>query len=251
MHKWVKFLIISLFSVICLLTSATSAHARPMITDMSERRIKIDAKFVGKELLLYGARVEAGDIVVVVRGPQDNYIVRKKEDIGGIWVNTKSVEFENVPQFYLVASSRKFSQIEPEILRQKLGIGFDTIQLKGVGQSASTELNEFQDALLKKLEADGLLNSEVLTLPLLEGTLFRIRINFPEKIVSGIYTAEIYSFNDGELRGVQSIPITVKKTGLEAFIFKAAHQTPALYGLAAIILAIIMGWVAASLFRKV
>lgn len=222
-----------------------------MITDLSERKIDIHAKFVGKELLLYGARVEAGDIVVVVRGPKDNYVVRKKEDIGGIWINTKSVEFDDVPQFYLVAASRNFDDIEPETLRKELGIGFDTIQLQGVGKSASIELNEFQGALLAKLEEDELLNSEVLTLPLLEGTLFRIRIAFPEKIVSGTYTAEIYSFNDGELRGVQSIPVQVDKVGLEAFIYEAAHESPALYGIAAIILAIAMGWIAATVFRKV
>jgi uncharacterized protein (TIGR02186 family) len=166
-------------------------------------------------------------------------------------VNTKSVEFEDVPQFYLVASSRNFDDIEPETLRHKLGIGFDTIQLHGTGESASTELNEFQDALLAKLEEQDLLNSEVLTLPLLEGTLFRIRIAFPEKIIPGTYTAEIYSFNDGELRAVQSIPVQVEKVGLEAFIYESAHEQPALYGLAAILLAVIMGWVAATLFRKV
>lgn len=245
----------STIKILCLsvifFAAALQAQARPMITDLSERKIDIHAKFTGKELLLYGARVEAGDIVVVIRGPEDNYVVRKKEDIGGIWINTKSVEFEDVPQFYLVASSRNFADIEPETLRRRLGIGFDTIQLHGTGKSASTELNEFQGALLAKLEEQDLLNSEVLTLPLLEGTLFRIRVAFPEKIVSGIYTAEIYSFNDGELRGVQSIPVKVKKVGVEAFIYKAAHKHPALYGISAILIAMLMGWVAASLFRKV
>lgn len=227
------------------------ANARPMITDLSERKIHIDAKFTGKELLLYGARVEAGDIVVVIRGPQNDYVVRKKEDIGGIWINTKSVRFEHVPQFYLVAASRDFSHIDAETLKHQLGIGFDTIQLHGIAASASTEINEFQKAILAKLETDGLLNSETITLPLLEGTLFRIRIPFPEKIVQGVYAAEIYSFNDGEMRGMQTIPIIVKKVGSEAFIYESAQNSPALYGIVAILLAIAMGWVAASLFRKV
>lgn len=248
MHKWVKFLVISLLAVFC---NFNIAQARPMITDLSERKIDINAQFTGKELLLYGARVEAGDIVVVIRGPNDSYIVRKKEDIGGVWINTKSVNFNDVPQFYLVASSRPFSDIDANTIKHNLGIGYDTIELSGTANSASTEINEFQKALFTKLEDNGLLNPETINLPLLEGTLFRIRVPFPEKIVSGTYTAEIYSFNDGELRGMQSIPITVDKVGFEAFVHHAAHKYPALYGIAAILVAISLGWTAASLFRKV
>ena len=99
--------------------------------------------------------------------------------------------------------------------------------------------------------AENLYNSQPINLPLLEGTLFRIRINFPEKIVSGTYIAEIYSFDDGELRGIQSIPIAVDKVGLEALIYDTAHNNPALYGFLAILIAVLMGWLAGNLFRKV
>lgn len=248
MHSYTKFLI--LFSAL-LFCSLSEANARPMITDMSERKIDIHAKFTGKELLLYGARVEAGDIVVAIRGPKGDYVVRKKEDIGGIWINTSSVKFSNVPQFYLLAASESFNNIDAETLRKKLEIGFDTLEFKAEPSAASTDINDFEKALVKKLEEDKLLTPEVVELPLLEGTLFRIRINFPEKIVSGIYTAEIYSFDDGELRGIQAIPINVKKVGLEAFIYEIAHEQPALYGLLAIIIAIGMGWLAGNIFKKV
>ena len=222
-----------------------------MITDLSERKIDIDAKFSGKELLLYGARVEAGDIVVVIRGPEGNYVVRKKEDIGGIWVNTSTVEFEDVPQFYLMAASDNIDNIDAEILKKQLGIGFETLKFDEKTDSANADINEFEMALSDKMELDKLYRKESLKLPLLEGTLFRIRINFPEKIISGTYTAEIYSFNDGELRGIQSIPIKVEKVGLEAWIYNIAHEAPALYGLLAIIIAAGLGWIAGNLFKKV
>jgi len=222
-----------------------------MITDLSERKIDIDARFTGKEILLYGARVEAGDIIVVIRGPKADYMVRKKEDMGGIWINTRWVEFEDVPQFYRIAASRDLNEIDAEILKQELGIGFDTLRLHGRANSASTEINSFQEALIRKFENENLFNFTVLNLPLLEGTLFRIRTKFPEKTVPGVYTAEIYSFNDGQLQGIQSIPINVDKVGAEAFIYNTAHESPAVYALIAIIIAIAMGWLAGTLFRKV
>lgn len=222
-----------------------------MITDMSERKIDIDAKFTGKELLLYGARVEAGDIVVLVRGPEGNYIVRKKENLGGMWVNTSAVEFKDVPQFYLLAASDNLKNIDAKILKEQLGIGFDTLKFKAETNTASANINEFEKALISKMELEKLYNKDEIRLPLLEGTLFRIRIKFPEKIVNGTYTAEIYSFDDGELRGIQSIPINVDKVGLEALIYKTAHENPALYGLLAVLIAGSMGWLAGNLFKKV
>lgn len=227
-----------------------SSHARPMITDLSDRNIKINAKFSGKEILLYGARVEAGNIIVVIRGPSANYIVRKKENMNGLWVNTSSVEFKNVPGFYRVASSASFSKINSDILLNKMGIGFDTIDLAGEKSSPSVDIAEFEKALKNRMERDDMFNVEVINLPFLEGTLFRIRINFPAKIGEGIYTAEIYSFDDSQLLGVQSIPIEAKKAGLEAFIYDSAHEYPAVYGLAAIFVAISAGLLAGRLFKK-
>jgi len=91
----------------------------------------------------------------------------------------------------------------------------------------------------------------VVELPFLEGTLFRARLDFPDKIPEGVYTAEIYSFNEGVLQAMQSIPIKVEKVGVEAFIHKASVNYPAIYGLCAIFLALVSGWFAGRIFRKV
>ncbi len=230
---------------------ALPAGARPMITDMSERKIDIDAKFTGKELLLYGARVEAGNIVIVVRGPESRFVVRKKERVAGVWINTQNVKFGKVPQFYRIASSRKLTELEAEQLFKAMGIGSDTIEFGGKLSSSEVNLKDFQEALIKEMQGNDLFDFEVLNLPLLEGTLFRLRIDFPAKIPEGVYTAEIYSFNEGQLQGMQSIPISAKKVGVEAFIYNAAHEYPAVYGLLAVVLAVAMGWVAGRLFRKV
>ena len=126
-----------------------SANARPMITDISERKIDIHAKFTGKELLLYGARIEAGEIVVVIRGPEGNYVVRKKDNIAGMWVNTSAVEFEHVPQFYLMAASDDISNLDAEILKDRLGIGYDTLKFEADTDSAKADINRFSNSASK------------------------------------------------------------------------------------------------------
>ncbi len=226
------------------------AEARPIITDVSDRHIKINAKFSGKQILLYGARVEAGNVIIVLRGPDNDYVVRKKENIGGLWVNTSSLEFRNVPQIYRIAASAPLEKIDSDILFKKLGIGFDTIDLRPKKSSSGVDPAEFTKALKSRLQRDGMFDFDVINLPFLEGTLFRIRLEFPAKIRDGIYTAEIYSFDDGQLLGMQSIPIQAQKAGLEAFIYNYAHSNPALYGLIAILIPVGAGLLAGRLFKK-
>lgn len=241
--------IIIVFSI--FLAAGGNALARPMITDLSERKIDINASFTGKEILLYGARVEAGQIVVVMRGPVGNFMVRKKERIAGMWINTGSVKFTGIPQFYRIASSRDLDKLDAAILMDNLQVGMDTKDFNYKSRLDNKEIQGYKDALLDKLKKDELIDFEVLNLPFLEGTLFRIRVNFPEKVLPGIYSAEIYSFNEGRLAGMQSIPIKIEKVGIEATVHNFANDRPALYGIFAIFIAGLMGWAAGSLFRKV
>jgi uncharacterized protein (TIGR02186 family) len=230
---------------------STQAFARPIITDLSERKIDINANFTGKDILLYGTRVEAGQVVVVIRGPGGDFMVRKKERVAGMWINTGSAKFYNVPQFYRIASSRELTKLEAEKLLQELEIGFQKDKFKHKSKLEEADIDAYKKALVEKLEKDELVDFEVLNLPFLEGTLFRIRIGFPEKVVPGTYTAEIYSFNEGQLQGMQSIPIKIEKVGIEAAVYSLAHETPILYGIFAIFIAATMGYVAGSVFKKV
>lgn len=241
-----------IITVICIFFGAVlNADARPMITDLSERKIDINAGFTGKEILLYGARVEAGQIVVVIRGPSSNFMVRKKERVAGMWINTGSVKFTAIPQFYRVSSSKELDRLGADVLLNELKIGMDSDDFTYKEGPSAEEVKDYKTALLKKLQNDNLLDFDVFNLPFLEGTLFRIRIHFPEKVMDGVYNAEIYSFNEGQLIGMQSIPITVQKVGVEAAIYNFAHDRPALYGIFAIAIALVTGWVAGSLFRRV
>jgi uncharacterized protein (TIGR02186 family) len=237
--------------IITLVMTGAQAIARPMITDLSERKIDIDAQFTGKELLLYGARVEAGNIVVVIRGPEADFVVRQKEKVAGMWVNTQKIKFYDVTQFYRIASSAPLKEIEASQIIAANEIGKNSLRFQGKSNSSNLEKKLFEDAIVQKLMSEKLLNFDVIELPFLEGTLFRTQIDFPEKIADGTYTAEIYSFNDGQLQGMQSIPITVNKVGAEAFLYNSAHNYPLIYGLAAVVLAILMGMGAGRLFKKV
>jgi len=230
--------------------SAPALAAMPVVADVSNYHIEIDSRFNGTRIFLFGARNGNGDIVVIVRGPNQNYIVRKKESMAGIWLNRSRMKFYNVPSFYAVASSKPLEDIMQTGLFERLGIGQKTLLQPPPNIRLKNSFEEFESAYLRFQKGQKLYSSAPEQVNFMAQTLFKTVIEFPDNIPPGTYTAEIYLVSDGEVVGMQSTPISVVKGGLDAVLFQFAHQYPAMYGITAIFLALFAGWGAGRLFGK-
>ncbi len=219
--------------------------------DLALRRIDIDSSFQGMQMLLFGARHDAGDIVVAVRGPDLSYMVRKKERVLGIWANREQHEFDGVSGFYSLASSRPLERIGNDYLLSSLGLNVDHASSIFPNASVDKENKEFVRALLDKQTLQQLYHIKISDVKFIGDTLFRTVINFPENIPRGTYTAEVYLFRDGKLTGMEAIPLSVQKRGFDAFLFNLAYQWPAIYGILAALLALFLGWAAGTIFRRI
>jgi uncharacterized protein (TIGR02186 family) len=233
-----------LIGLIVLFLPATSL-AKPIAADISNYQIRIDSSFTGTTLLLFGARNDVGDIVVVVRGPDANFIVRQKEKVAGVWVNTKQHSFENIPNFFSLTASKSTEEIDFGHLLPLLGIKEED----NIPVSDATE-EMFRDALVRIQERNKHYSYIEGDVTFIGETLFRTKVRFPDNIPRGLYTAEIYLFHADALVGMQVIPIEVKKIGLDALMFDFAHEYTFLYGVLAVLIAMGSGWVASAMFRK-
>ncbi len=223
------------------------AFAAPLVGDLSNYRIDIDSGFNGTRIFLFGARNDNGDIVVVVRGPRRDYIVRKKEKIAGLWINRDHMKFWGVPDFYAIAAGKPLSDIEQAAVSRQLGIGENNLLPLPVNPKSQ----EFADAFLRHQHERGLYLQTPGTVQFMGEMLFKTVIEFPDNIPPGDYTAEIYLISDGEVVGMQSTPIKVVKSGMDAFLFTYAHDYPLLYGITAVVLALGIGWFTGRVFENV
>jgi uncharacterized protein (TIGR02186 family) len=72
----------------------------------------------------------------------------------------------------------------------------------------------------------------------------------PAGVPRGQYNVEVYLFRNGEVLSAQSTPLFIDQTGLERRLFNFARNQPFGYGLAAVVMAVIMGWISSLLFRR-
>ncbi len=233
--------------LLALLVFAAPAFAKPIISDLAQHRILIDSAFTGTDILLFGARNDIGDIILVVRGPSANITVRRKARYAGIWVNRDAERFESVPYYYFMASTLSMAEWARLTLPDNLDLRWGT-QSHTIG--ATLPRDSLWQAFVREQQQEGLYRTEAQAVTFMGETLFKQIIPFPDSIPRGRYTAEIYLVENNRLVGMQSIPLVVEKRGMDAFMFDLAHNSPLLYGIMAIAVALAGGWAASVIFRK-
>lgn len=227
--------------------------AQDLVADLSDHVIAINTGFTGTKVLLFGATEGEGDVAVVVRGPIDRATVREKDRVAGVWLNHASMKFGGVPGFYAVASSKPLEQLAAPNVLERAGIGLKYLQLvpgEDDREAGPEAVTAFRDALIRGLQRDGLYVTDTGQVSFLSGRLFRTRIDFPANVPTGQYQVEAYLFRGGQVVDAQTTPLIVGKVGLGAEIYEFAQGEPALYGLAAIIVAVAAGWLASVVFRR-
>ncbi|WP_078058284.1 TIGR02186 family protein [Rhizobium rhizosphaerae] len=227
---------------------------------ISTEEIAITSDFRGADLTIFGAidgfnpRLLAQgkyDIVVALEGPKENATVRRKERVFGIWINRHSITFESVPQSYSLSSTRPVEVIAPADQINNIGIGVDHMRLEPVGfLGDGSNVGAFRDAFRRLKEASGIYQRDPGGVQFISASLFRATVRLPANVPNGVHIVRAYLFRDGTFVSARALQLRVVKTGLEQAITQAAHQQPFFYGIFAVLLAVVTGWIASVVFRR-
>jgi uncharacterized protein (TIGR02186 family) len=234
-----------------VLTLSASSRADSLVADLSQHLVGITTGFSGADVLLFGAVEGQGDVVVITRGPDRPVVMHRKSRILGVWVNTASMTFDRAPSFYSVASSRPLEEIAPATVLARHEMGIEHLRLELARAKASPNVAaEWRDGLVRNLQRQGLYANAVRNVTFLGNRLFRTRITLPANVPTGTYQVQVFLLQEGRVVSGQTTPLSVSKVGGEAVVFDFAHNQPPLYGLIAIVLALVAGWMAHLAFRK-
>ncbi len=229
---------------------ARMALAQAVVADLSDHLIAVTTGFSGTKLLLFGAiDGDAGDVIIVVRGPAEQVVVRRKERLGGIWVNRHKLVFGGVPGFYRLASTQAVEDIATSRILARHGIGLEHIRLINP-KGENGDLSMFRDALIRNKQRQGLYPDVSGQITLLGNRLFRSDIFFPSNVPTGTYNVTVYLLRNSKVISAQTTPLVVSKIGVGARVFAFAHSHSALYGVAALAMALFAGWFAGAVFKR-
>jgi uncharacterized protein (TIGR02186 family) len=231
--------------------SGTPARADPIVADLTSHLIAIGSGFTGASVVLFGAVENPGEVIAVVRGPARDMTIWRKGKVAGIWVNSESVTFNNVPSFYAVAASRPVDEVLAPGAAALYRIGTANLKLEAKSPAAPETSRRFADALLAERQQSGLFGATPLKISFLGERLFRTTIAFPANVPTGSYLVEVFLVRDRDVVGGQTTPLVVSKVGLDAVVSDFATREAAAYGAIAVVMALVAGWLASLPFRGV
>lgn len=244
--------------------SARAQDPESLEADVSTRSVSITSTYSGTEILIFGtvensrqSSAEAGEyeIVATVEGRPLPLSVRHKSDVGGLWINTRSIRFSAVPSYYGIATTRPLDEIaEPDVL-ETYQIGFTNMRMVPWGSArwaptSADEEADYRSAVIRLKKRDGLFVKSDHGVVFRGKSLFRATISLPPNVPVGPLTTRLYLFKDGKLLSQYKSEVVLERTGLERFLYHSADTAPFLYGLSTVLIAGIFGLVASFLFRR-
>lgn len=245
-------------------SNAAPAPAMEVIeAGASQNHFYIEPSYDGSSIALFGAidrtKLNAGpfDIAVTLRGPTTAVTVWKKAlRAGFLWVNSESVAFDNVPNYYAVLSTKPLAAIasQSELQEREIGIGALDLQFEadpGPDIAPPRPRAEFRDALIELKRAAKLFVEDGGGVEFLGASLFRARVFLPPAAGPGLYRANFFVLQGGVVIGEARAHIRLNKVGIEASLSSAAINHPWLYGVLSVALAAAVGGVASLVFRRV
>ena len=230
------------------------AKSSEVVVDLSSNKVKVNSSFVGTNVMVFGTKKQRENIVIVIIGPDEKIMVRKKQRLGGIWVNGEKHEFQNVPGFYAIASTQPLNEItNPNLLKHnEIGIRnliANRLLFRKTGDNKSDKA--FKEALIRGKKRQLLFLDEPLKINVISDQLFKTSFHFPSNMTTGNYTVKVFAFQKKKFISMTTKNISVEKTGIGADLFRFAKEQSALYGILAIVIAMFSGWIAAVIFRKI
>ena len=227
---------------------------------LSKDDVDITADFSGEEILVYGAIERSRflladesppDVILTVKGPERQSVVRRKNRTLGLWVNRAHTMINSVPSFYAVSSTRPLEEILGAHQIDIHDLTLEEMLLAPGDVSDGSDPKVFRDAAIRLLRDSGY----YLTLPgsvrVPGDSLFSTRIRLPANIVEGDYLLRIFLVRDGDIIDNREIVIPVRRAAFEQWIYRAAQDDPLSYALVSILVAILAGWAASALFRRI
>ncbi|NOU08360.1 MAG: TIGR02186 family protein [Hyphomicrobiaceae bacterium] len=260
----------------------SSALPESVEADVSTRNVAVTSSFTGTEIVVFGSihnsrqtSAESGvyDVVVVVEGIPGKVTARKKDRVGGIWLNTRSATFEEVPSYYAIASTRPLDEIASEATLIGYELGFDHVRMTPAALSNVTkpatakdakdkaapqpeqrlpaaELRDFRNSVIRLKKKDGLYVQEDYSVAFIGKSLFRAAVALPANVPVGPFETRVYLFRQERLLSQYNVRIKMEREGLERLTHSFAHEKPLAYGLLTVLLAMLAGLAASTIFSK-
>jgi len=232
---------------------AALSHASPASSTLrvAPNGLSITESFHGAAVT-FSADIPTGTgAVMEIKGPtHDDHLLRKGRR-GGLWMSVGEVTVLGAPSVYLVLSTPELTSGSDGALY--VGYGVLRKQVRFTGAIPKDGVGALFAQFVKLKESESLYGvfpkslksvSAAGDMQTVEG-----RLAFPSNIAPGTYRVELSVFRNGAVLEKKSADLRIDMAGLPGLLGSLAYRHATLYGLIAVLIALVTGFVMGVLFK--
>jgi len=245
------------FVVLSLIFFVPPVRGETCFTLLQEKKVAMGIGFGGDTIRFKGTLPQPGATVIVQVKSENNPSLKlvRKGKVVFFWMSVKQFEVSHVPFLYKVFSSKNLTEALNENLKKELNIGYDALKqnlrIKLLsGKPSDDDLSVVFDGFLKMKEKAGLYGVRENVIEInKENSSFMFDLHFSDRAVEGNYAITCWAIKDGVILGETQETIAIEKVGLSRWFTYMAQHHSAVYGIIAVVIAIVVGLLAGFIFR--
>jgi len=231
-----------------LVHTGLSLASMPLEITVQPDQIFIGATYNGTDIMVSGKIPADTEAAIRITGREEDSRLKKKGRVMGfLWMNLGSVEFHNVPGVFLLYRPKQADD------QKDRGIGIEAIRTKANIVSEYQDKDSLFEEFVKLKRNSGLYNT-------IENGInyenendgmksFSVSVKLPSALPQGDYKLEVFALNGNGIAGFSKKDLNVRQTGMPAFIAGLAFDHGTIYGVLAVIVAVIAGLLTGTIFK--
>ncbi|MFK7866326.1 MAG: TIGR02186 family protein [Alphaproteobacteria bacterium] len=227
------------------------ARADLLTADLNQYLVEVHTGFTGSNILLFGSVDQEGEIIVTLKGPPRDITVSRKARKFLAWIIEDQLSYQGVISYYAYAVTSDQALNLPDSVLKRHRIGIDNIYIPPVLGLDEAARAEFKQGLIRNQIKAQSYQAEPGIIERRGKNLFRFEVHFPANVPVGPYQVETLLVKDGQVIGAQTTPLFISKVGFSSMLYYSAHQYPVIFGMAAIFLAAVIGYLANIFMRAI
>lgn len=231
----------------------SSASELPYIKVQPDR-ILIGASFNGSEVSVSGEIPADTEAVIRIKGHEEDSRLKKKgRALGVLWMNLGSVEFHKVPSVFLLYRSKPADAPAGQVKLLDREIGIDSVRKEADIVSEYQDKDALFEEFVKLKQQSGLYGTMDTGFHYEKENsgmkFFSSEVKLPSALPQGDYKLEVFALGKDGIVGYSERDLKAKQTGMPEFIAKLAFDHGTLYGVLAVLVALIAGLLTGTIFK--
>ncbi len=248
------------------LSTAALANEQMRPPTLDPEKIAMGTFYDGARVRIEGTAPSGSGVLIVVRGAESDEFFNRKGRVGPIWLNVDRIHIKQAPSIFLSFSSSDVSSLLDRASMNAYQLDKAAIlsQIRCLCHCKCSLTEHAQQSGVGDAEPDppyeSLLNADFLSLKEREGsysvhphsvhittvanskTSYVLEFEWPRKVPPGDYQVEVYACRGHEVIARSAATLQLAEVGFPAYISNIASAYPWAYGAAAVLVAMLAGF---------